>query len=93
MTMVVLPDTEWMELKETQQAILKAIKEIGGKDAEGELQVRYITAKEFMTAVRIGRTKFDQHVATNNIRIIKKNRKIYVPLREIERYFSHTDIR
>lgn len=87
MTMVVLPESEWMQLKETQQAILKAIQEIGVKRQDG-VPVRFITAKEFMAAVRIGRTKFDQLVNTSRIKVIKKRRKIYVPVGEVERYFS-----
>jgi hypothetical protein len=87
MTMVVLPEREWIQLKETQQAILKAIQEIGVK-GPGGVPVRHITAKEFMAAVRIGRTKFDQLVNTSRIRVIKKRRKIYVPVGEVERYFS-----
>lgn len=50
--------------------------------------VKYITALEFMSALRIGRTKFDQLVASNKIKTIKKCRKIYVPASEIERYFT-----
>jgi hypothetical protein len=75
MTMVVLPEREWAQLKETQQAILKAIQEIGMK-GPGRVPVRHITAKEFMAAVRIGRTKFDQLANTSRIRVIKKRRKI-----------------
>jgi hypothetical protein len=54
--------------------------------------LRHITAKEFMVAVRICRTKFDQLVSQNKIRIIKKRRKIYVPTSEVDRYFSDPSI-
>jgi len=50
--------------------------------------VSFITAIEFMQAVQIGRTKFDQLVAQNQVKIIKKKRKIYLPVGEIERYFT-----
>jgi hypothetical protein len=36
-----------------------------------------------MTAVHIGRTKFDDLVATNKIKIIKKTRKIYLRVQEV----------
>jgi hypothetical protein len=91
MTMVVLPEREWLHIKETQQEILQAIRNIGVK-GPGGVTVRYITAKEFMAAVRIGRTKFDQLVTTSRIRVIKKRRKIYVAVTEVERYFSDTSI-
>ena len=39
-------------------------------------------------AVRIGRTKFDQLVQANMVKTIKKDRKIYVPMGEVERYFK-----
>jgi len=45
-----------------------------------------------MEAVRIGRTKFDQLVSTGKIRIIKKRRKIYVPVSEVDRYFADPGI-
>lgn len=48
----------------------------------------YMTAMEFMQAVRIGRTKFDQLVAANKVKTIKKDRKIYVPAGEVETYFE-----
>jgi hypothetical protein len=55
--------------------------------------LRYITAKEFMAAVRICRSKFDQLVSVNKIRIIRKRRKIYVPTSEVDRYFSDPSIK
>jgi|GEM_PF-3297935 len=48
----------------------------------------YITAMGFMQAVWIGRTKFDEFVAANKVKTIKKDRKIYVPAGEVERYFE-----
>jgi hypothetical protein len=57
------------------------------------IPLRHITAKEFMAAVRICRSKFDQLVGQNKIRIIKKRRKIYVPTSEVDRYFSDPSIK
>jgi len=45
-----------------------------------------------MEAVKIKRTKFDQLVQTKKIKIIKKLRKIYVPVTEIDRYFNDSTI-
>ena len=86
-SLVIIPIEELNNLRATQQEILQQLKELksGGT---GTIPVKYITAKEFMTAARICRSKFDQLVSQNKIRSIKKRRKIYVPVSEIDRYFS-----
>lgn len=48
----------------------------------------YMTATEFINAVHIRRSKFDQLVERNKIKTIKKKRKIYVPATEVERFFN-----
>ncbi len=58
------------------------------KSESTAISAGFITAKEFMSAIRIGRTKFDQLVVANKIRTIKKGRKIYVPIGEVEGYFK-----
>ena|SRR5665213_3648207 len=90
-TMVMIPEEELAFLKSTQQEILLQLKEMYNK-GPGGVSVKNITAKEFMAAVRIGRTKFDQLVLTSKIRIIKKRRKIYVPISEVDRYFTDPGI-
>jgi hypothetical protein len=45
-----------------------------------------------MKAVRICRSKFDKLVASSKIKIVKKKRKIYVPLSEVDRYFLDASI-
>lgn len=52
----------------------------------------FITAMEFMNAVKIKRTKFDELVSQNKIKIVKKKRKIYVQASEIDRYFNDGSI-
>ena len=89
MTLVMIPKEAWDVVITSQQDILRQIKEMNTKVPTAIL-VKNITAIEFMKAVRIKRTKFDQLVAHNKIKIIKKRRKIYVPITEIERYFSDT---
>ena len=90
-TLVMLPEEEWDRIKNAHQEILVLIRELAVKGTGG-MPVKNITAMEFMAAVRIGRTKFDQLVPTSKSRIIKKRRKIYVPLTEVERYFNDPSI-
>lgn len=91
MSFVMLPAEELLRLKDNQQEILQLIKDLHSK-GQGGLPLKHITAKEFMAAVRIGRTKFDQLVASSRIKIIKKRRKIYVPVVEVDRYFNDHSI-
>ncbi|MBL7698927.1 MAG: hypothetical protein JNK79_12240 [Chitinophagaceae bacterium] len=53
---------------------------------------QFITAIEFMQSVKIGRTKFDELIAKNKIKTIKKKRKIYVLPSEVDRYFTDPSI-
>ena len=85
---VVVPETEWKRLLTGQAELLKLLKELRRHSPGVSSVVPYITAMEFMQAVRIGRTKFDQLVAANKVKTIKKDRKIYVPVGEVERYFE-----
>lgn len=91
MTLLMVPKETLDALIASQQAILREIKEITTKEPTG-IAVKNITAKEFMEAVRIKRTKFDQLVAANKIKVIKKRRKIYLPITEIDRYFNDPTI-
>ena len=91
-TLFMIPAEDLAELKSSQQEILQQLKELSSK-GQGGLPVKYITAKEFMKAVSIGRTKFDQLVNTSKIKVIKKRRKIYVPVVEVDRYFTDAGIR
>ncbi|MDP4244550.1 MAG: hypothetical protein Q8932_01770 [Bacteroidota bacterium] len=45
-----------------------------------------------MDAVRIRRWKFNQLIAGNKIKTIKKRRKIYVLATEIDRFFTDPSI-
>jgi len=91
MSMILMPEEEWTAFKNKQEEILQCLKAIPAR-AGAFVPVRYITAKEFMEAVRIKRTKFDQLVQTSMIKVIKKRRKIYVPVGEVERYFTDRGI-
>lgn len=83
---------EWADLMAAQETILKQLKELNNK-GPSDVPVRYISAIKFMKAVDIKRTKFDELVHTNKIKTIKKRRKIYVPITEIDRYFLDPSIR
>ena len=87
MNLVMIPEEELANLKLTQQEILKQLQNLLSLKI-GTVPVRHITAIEFMEAVRIKRSKFDKLVNQNKIKTIKKERKIYVPTSEIDRYFS-----
>ena len=91
MSLVMIPEEEWLHFKEVQRQILERIKSPDSKEA-AVILIKYITAIEFMEAVRIKRTKFDKLVQTSKIKIIKKGRKIYVPVGEVERFFSDRTI-
>ena len=85
---VVVPEADWQKLLQGQAELLRLVLELKSTVPVTAAIVPFITAMEFMQAVRIGRTKFDQLVAANKIRTIKKDRKIYVPVGEVERYFK-----
>src|SRR5690349_19237126 len=88
-TLIMIPVEELEHLKAKQQEIINKLDDLKVQTAVGHhIPVNHITAIEFMEAVRIRRSKFDDLVATNKIKTIKKKRKIYVPVSEIERYFK-----
>ncbi len=89
--LVIIPIEELNHLKTTQQEILQQLKEL--RSSSPSLSTaKHVTAKEFMSAVKICRSKFDQLVIENRIKTIKKRRKIYVPVGEIDRYFTDPSI-
>lgn len=88
---IVMPETEWKKLLTDQAELLRLVRETRLSVPATTSVVAYITAMEFMQAVRIGRTKIDQLVAQNRVKTIKKGRKIYVPLGEVERYFANLE--
>jgi hypothetical protein len=76
-----------------QQEILQRLDLLKNERSKpGLITSGYIPALEYMRAVGIKRWKFDQLIAENKIRTLKKKRKIYVPLGEVERYFNDPSI-
>src|SRR6476469_3490248 len=84
---ILLPQAELNILKTTQLQILDALKNLQGAHKTAAPPTGYLTAVEFMKAVKICRSKFDQLAVNSKIKVIKKKRKLYVPLSEVERYF------
>lgn len=92
-SLVMIPLEELNLLKSTQQEILQELKALKNKNGQlGMVTAQHITAKEFMAAVKICRSKFDQLVAGSKIHTVKKKRKIYVPMQEVNRYFTDPSI-
>src|SRR5450432_2156614 len=75
-------------IKKSQQDILNKLDELNKKENPNQvLNSPYVTAIEFMKAVRIRRWKFNCLVSSGKVMTLKKKRKVYVPKGEIERYF------
>jgi hypothetical protein len=91
--LVMIPVEEWDSLKAVQMKILDRLDQINvERPPVKPVLPGYLTAIEFMNAVHIRRSKFDQLVTGNKIKTIKKKRKIYVPASEVERFFSDSSI-
>lgn len=90
-TLVIIPKEEWLTIKANLLKILETLCSLQNMQ-NNTIPVNNITAVEFMAAVRIKRTKFDRLVAANKIKTIKKKRKIYVPVSEVDRYFRDPSI-
>lgn len=48
----------------------------------------YLTVKEFCAAVKIGRSKFDELVANNELEYVRKGRKYYIHADQVKAYFQ-----
>jgi len=88
--LVMIPEAELNLLKTSLQNIQQQLLDLKGNR---QTAVKFMTAIEFMAAVRIRRTKFDELVKSGKINVIKKRRKIYVPVEEVDRYFSDSSVR
>lgn len=63
-SLIIIPIEELNQLKTTQQEILQQLKNLRSSGTS-QVTAKHVTAKEFMAAVKICRTKFDQLVITN----------------------------
>jgi hypothetical protein len=88
-TMILIPKEELIMIKSTLEQLLLQMQRLNdSKCSLLKAPPEYLTAIEFMAAVKVGRSKFDQLVSENKIKTIKKRRKIYVPSSEVERHFT-----
>ena len=87
-TWIMISESELESIKVTLQKILIHVLVLKTPEIATGIQHPCVTAIEFMEAVRIRRTKFDELISENKIKTIKKKRKIYVPVGKIERYFK-----
>lgn len=78
------------QMHENQRAIMDKLHNL---NTESPTSSEYITATEFMDALRIRRSKFDELRHQNLIKTLEKGRKIYVPSSEIKRYFEDNSIK
>ncbi|HSZ85689.1 MAG TPA: hypothetical protein VK787_06640 [Puia sp.] len=85
--MIIIAHDEWILLLEKQDEIIELLREKNFASAKPGVRSPYITAKEFMSAVRICRSNFDKLVKAKKIMTLKKGRKVYVVAGEVERYF------
>ena len=93
--MLIIPDEEWQWLKKYIKELNQKLKDIQlslNTPPDRKVSSPYITAKEFMAAVRICRSNFDKLVGGQKIMTIKKGRKIYVVASEVDRYFNEVKI-
>ena len=92
-TYIAIPENEWKNVQQQLSDILEKLGTVMNySKSQPAFQVNYMTALEFMAAVKIKRTKFDMLVRMSKIKILKKKRKIYVPVTEIERYFKDATV-
>ncbi len=90
---VLLPYSELENIKSIQLQILNELKSLQERSiTTNSPNTHYLTAVEFMQAVKICRSKFDQLSASGRIKVIKKKRKLYVPVSEVNRYFDEPNI-
>jgi hypothetical protein len=90
LSIVMITAEELQQIKSTQQAILEELKALRTHSpTPGKERIAtHITAMQFMNEVQIRRWKFNELIAGNKIKTIKKERKIYVPITEVARYFT-----
>lgn len=92
-TMLIVSADEWKHVKDTLQMILQRVSSCQPvATPTREIVSPYITAKEFMAAVRICRSNFDKLVNCGKIMTLKKGRKVYVVASEVERYFREVQV-
>lgn len=80
---IIISEEAYDAILKNQQQILKKLDELIHQKREDE----FLTVKEFLAKIKMGRSKFDQLIADNEINYIRKGRKIYIPAQEVKAYF------
>lgn len=80
--LMIVPENELMELKENSMKIISILERKNNEN----ITRKWIPADEFMKIINIRRSKFDE--IKSKLKTIKKKRKIYVAVEEIDRYFD-----
>jgi hypothetical protein len=75
--MIMIEHDEWILLVEKQDEIIELLGEKNFVSSKTGVRSPYITAKEFMAAVRICRSNFDKLRKAKKIMTLKKGRKVY----------------
>ncbi len=91
-TLIMISAADLESMKLTLQKILNQMLLLKAPFIAVDGQKPYITAIEFMKAVSIKRTKLDDLIARGKIRIVKKKRRIYVPIEEVDRFFKDSTV-
>lgn len=82
-TVIEVPDFIFEELRENQKLILENLQIL-----KTSRPANYLTAKEFMTEVKISRWKFNELRNRNLIEVIQRGRILYIPVGEVQRFFQ-----
>lgn len=92
-SVLIIPVEEWNKLQQEVRKISEQLSVLqASRSPTGKVNSPYITAKEFMAAVRICRSNFDKLVSRRKVMTLKKGRKVYVVASEVERYFKEVEI-
>jgi helix-turn-helix protein len=79
-----IPEERIQSIESSLKEVLLALKNIKpGNDSPDML-----TPKEVMKILKIGRWKFDQLIADNELEYVRKKRKIYISPKAITQYFE-----
>ena len=85
---VLVDAKKFEQLTQNVAFLMDAMKTLQKQMVSPTATCSHIAAIEFMDAVKIKRSTFDALVKKNQIKIIHKGRKIYLPKEAIQDYFS-----
>ncbi|UXX79778.1 helix-turn-helix domain-containing protein [Reichenbachiella carrageenanivorans] len=82
---VMVPKSVFEYLQKSVETILERV-ENSNRGSSG--QDEYITAQEFMDRAKICRATFDEKRANNEIKVIKRGRKLYLTSDSVRKYIE-----